>query len=408
MYNQKRFAVVLGLIGIQLCLVQGCRKNSHPDSHQPDPSVSSSPSSIPNSSTLPPAGFYNNADGSPLLDVIHGAKETLDIEIYEMSDEDVKYFLRNAMARNVRVRVIKDPAPLGNPCKIFSPIESEDEKKCRDEKALKQEILDHGGSYVPFNKIELCADSRKPCFMHGKMVIADRKTVLVSTGNFNSSNLCNQFWNPSKCNRDFTMIQDDPEVVQTLQTVFENDLLGAKWDLKKLLDEGPRDKLTVSPFSLEPLTQLIQSAKKTIQIENQYLKDARLNRALTDAATRGVQVRATLASVCSFGRPTERETVAARTLFSSLEIGISLRMFPAKFKINAKPGYMHAKAIVVDHEKAWVGSVNGSTSALSNNREFGLFFDRPEWVKALSQVLDSDHFSNDVETWAESLECRKD
>ena len=83
-------------------------------------------------------------------------------------------------------------------------------------------------------------------------------------------------------------------------------------------------------------------------------------------------------------------------------------MFNASNLINGKKGYLHAKTIIVDGQRAWVGSENGSTQSLTENREYGLIFDQPEWVNTVKRVADSDHKSPDAETWQQSLTCLKD
>lgn len=359
---------------------------------------------------LPQAGFYDNSQATPIFTMLNGAKATIDIEIYEMADADVRAAIRDAVARKVKVRVVKEPEPINSSCDVFAPIKPEDDPECADQKKLKDEIVSSGGGYVPFNKAKLCATPEKICFEHGKMIIADKKAVLISTGNFNSSNLCNLSRNPSKCNRDFTMIERDPRVVNLLSYVFESDFKGESYDLKKLLSEsGLKNRVTISPLSLEPLVELVGSAKHSIRVQNQYLKEKQLNQALFEAAKRGVKVEITLASLCSFGPPNSRDSENSKTLFQSFEAaGFSVRFLPSRFKINGKPGYMHAKAIVIDDRVAWVGSVNGSMTAMTNNREFGLIFTQREWVDSLNLVLKSDHQSPDTENWAESLACLKD
>src|SRR4051812_39684299 len=63
------------------------------------------------SDELPAAGFYNNAEGSPLFGMLAGAKRSIDIEIYQMSDADVRAALRSALSRQVTIRVVKDAEP---------------------------------------------------------------------------------------------------------------------------------------------------------------------------------------------------------------------------------------------------------------------------------------------------------
>jgi phosphatidylserine/phosphatidylglycerophosphate/cardiolipin synthase-like enzyme len=77
-------------------------------------------------------------------------------------------------------------------------------------------------------------------------------------------------------------------------------------------------------------------------------------------------------------------------------------------RVNGRPGYLHAKTILVDGVHAWVGSVNGSTMSLASNREFGIFSDDKIFVKHLGEVMNEDFSNRDAESWIESLNCKKD
>ena len=361
-------------------------------------------------------GFHDNAEDQPVFKALELARESIDIEIYEMSDPDVRAALRTALGRKpepIRIRVIKDPDPLGEKCRYFEPASDEDDADCQDQKRLVAEVrASPGGAFAPFNKAELCGGRTKKggprkCFEHGKLVIIDRKHALLSTGNFNSSNLCNRRRNPRVCNRDFSYVTSDPEVVGTLAKIFAGDLAQKKYDLEALLTSGVRKKLTVSPYSLQPLLDFIGRAKKSIRIENQYLKEKEINDALKAKAQERVEIHPMVSSLCSFGRPKGRQ--ASGELFQGFgEAGIQFRFFTSSMKVGGRSGYLHAKAIVVDDASAWVGSVNGSETATSANREFGIFFDKPADVKRLAAILDADYADPQSETWTESVACAKD
>lgn len=361
-------------------------------------------------------GFRDNTADQPVFKALALAEKSIDIEIYEMSDPDVRDALRAALARKpepVRVRVIKDPDPLGESCRYFEPAAPSDSAGCRDQKELVAEVrASPGGAFLPFNKAELCGGhtkkgGAKKCFEHGKLLIVDGRHALLSTGNFNSTNLCNLRRSPRVCNRDFSYITSDTDVVKTAGAVFEGDLRGTHYDLAALLTPAVSAKLTVSPYSLEPLLAFINSAKKTIRIENQYLKEKAIDEALEAKAAAGVKVQVMVSSLCSFGKP--KSSAASERLFGGFEqAGVEPRLFTSSMKVGGRPGYLHAKAIVVDDERAWVGSVNGSSTATSANREFGVFFDRAEDVRRLDAILETDFSSPQSETWRESMQCLKD
>lgn len=357
---------------------------------------------------LPAAGFYNNSDNPVVYAMVDGATISLDIEIYQMSDKAFFAGIRRALARGVRVRVVREPAA-GDGCKIFAAAVATDDPSCADQKLLRDQILVQGGAFVPFNKATLCADPTQPCVEHGKMVIADQNTVMISTGNFNPTNLCDAAESPARCDRDFSFVIRNSAATSLLGQVFDGDLRGVSYDLKGMLAATEVQAVTVSPWSLAPLIAFIGTAKRTIRLENQYLKEPALNQALVDAAQRGVHVEITLASACAFGHPSAADARLLTRLMTPFDAaGISVAMLPTAFRINGTPGYLHAKAIVVDEATAWVGSVNGSNAALTNNREFGYFFSGAADVANLNQILRDDHASPDMESWNDALLCTKD
>lgn len=364
-------------------------------------------------------GIYSNAEYTPLVDLINKAQRTVDIEIYEMADPGLRQALRKAIARKVKIRVVKDPTPLGASCDYFGEEKANPSTDCLDQKKLVAEIRASGGRFEPFVKKELCgkdstADER--CFQHGKMVLIDRENAnrrmaLLSTGNFNSSNLCNLGANPSVCNRDYTYVTRDYDVVVGLSRIFAKDIEGKRYDLAAYLEANPalKDKLTVSPFSKRPLLDFIQSATSSIQLQNQYMKDKDINEALIKAAQRGVKVQMMMASDCSFGKPSPATQKNLEPLYKSFEeAGVELKFFTAQMTQKGKPGYLHAKTIVVDDKKAWMGSVNGSSTSLDKNREYGIFFNQRARVKYLQGVMSKDFADAKSESWKEAFECKND
>ena len=130
---------------------------------------------------------------------------------------------------------------------------------------------------------------------------------------------------------------------------------------------------------------------------------------MAEAARRGVRVKVVMASFCSFASPSESEAAAVRSIYSAFDAaGVQSRMFNKSILVAGLPGYMHAKAIVVDGNRAWVGSTNGSTQSLTLNREYGAFVDDSSWVGKLSSIMTGDFNNPNEETWRQSLLCQKD
>lgn len=352
----------------------------------------------------------------PLLGMVSLAQQSLDIEIYEMHSLVLRQALRDALKRGVKIRIVHEPKPIGDKCRVFDEIKAADKAECKDLKKFISEVQNSpGSSAVPFAKPALCA-KKGACYEHGKMVIADQSAVLLSTGNFNSSNLCDLDEDPDRCNRDYSVVTLDPSVISGLQAVFEKDLAGTPYQVLETAEKAGgsdfSEKATVSPHSMAPLVDLIGSATDALWIQNQYLKDPEINAAIVAAAKKKVKVYVLLSSVCSFGRPSEAQATKLKTLYGELETaGVKLKFLNSSHRIAGVGAYLHAKAIVAVNgakKSAWVGSVNGSTTSIASNREFGILSSKKSLVNVLAQQLEDDFRSSDNETLTESLSCLKD
>jgi phosphatidylserine/phosphatidylglycerophosphate/cardiolipin synthase-like enzyme len=390
---------------------------------------------------LAPGLYVNgNPDLNPALALVNSAQNSIDIEIYEMEDAPFLEAVRAAVQRHVRVRIIKDPYPVPKPdqCIWFPGLREQENwpadpkggdqtnanamPSCR-ENALPmiEEIRAAGGAVVPFYKPHLCGPDEHPdadgsfCYQHGKLIIVDGTTALLSSGNFNPDNFCDRSQNPASCNRDFSFVTVAPNEVSELSSVFEGDLTEARYALHPLVasETALAPSLTVSPYSLSPLVDFIQKNATgpghRVQVVNQYLKEKNLNAALQAVAKSGATVEAMVTSLCAFGRPQESQKSAEQDLYNSFaSAGVQLKYFPAGISVGGAKGYLHAKAIVIDGRLAWMGSVNGSNSGLNTNREFGIFFDDEDSVQLLSDTLEADFKSPAAETFEQSWACAID
>ncbi|HTL13151.1 MAG TPA: phospholipase D-like domain-containing protein [Bdellovibrionota bacterium] len=355
--------------------------------------------------------FYESGTGHPILGMIQHASASIDLEIYSMNDPRVDTAIRAAVKRGVEVRIIQEPHPVGSTCSIFDPAKHRKKDDpgtpdpeildCQRGHALVEYVNAHGGQYVPFPK-DLCTISN--CLQHGKLAIFDGETAMISSGNLDKSSLCDLAEKPDNCDRDYNIVTQDPDVLDSLHTVFENDLASTPTDLG-----GLDNRLTVSPESLEPITAFIASAKTSLQIETQYLEDPTMNQAIIDAAKRGVKVSLMVASACSFGKPSSSTMKKWNRIYLAFDAaGATSRAFDGAMQVGGIKGYLHAKAIIVDGKRAWVGSVNGSTQSLTRNREFGIFLNDPALVRSLNAFVAGDFDDSRAESWQDSLLCKND
>ncbi len=356
----------------------------------------------------PAQGFYENSSSTPLIALLDSAQKMIDIEIYTMADPVVQKAILNALADHVQVRIIQEPTPVGSSCRIFEANTTVDDSSCVALKVFKSKVLAAGGVYVPFTK-NLCGGATTGCVQHGKMVLVDAKIAMLSTGNFDSTSICDKGAAPDHCNRDYSYVIRYAPAVAVLGQVFERDLAAVPYDLQSILGRAGAADLTISPLSMAPIVQFIRSAKKTLVLQNQYLNDPTMNAEIMAAAKRGVDVRVNTSSACAFGPPTDINAARWTQIYSDFDAaGVKSRIFTKNVKVSGNFGYLHAKTIVVDGTTAWVGSVNGSTQAIGSNREFGVFFDAPKDVAMLLSYMKSDFNNPAAESWQDSLLCKND
>ena len=375
----------------------------------------------------PPAGLLglheNSTDGDDqghdlaIDQVLAQAHSSIDVEIYEFADPTTLQDIVTAQTEHqVKVRIVKDPNPVNSSCDWFNRnAKNNSNEGCQTQWKFIDQMTQQGAQIVPFKKSELCGQFNEEspkdhCFEHGKMILIDRdssnhRLALMSTGNFNPSNLCRRDEKPSTCNRDYTYVTRDHDVINGLTEIFDQDFKQTKYDLGQLILQSPySSKATVSPYSRKPLVELINSAEHTIWIENQYMKHVEINQALKEAAHRGVEVKMVLASVSSFGTPKDSLEATETSLFTDLEkANIQMKFFNASNNVGGHKGYLHAKAMVIDDKIAWMGSVNGSESAVDENREYGIVFHDPQQIGKLKFFIQHDFEDPQSETWQQSL-----
>jgi phosphatidylserine/phosphatidylglycerophosphate/cardiolipin synthase-like enzyme len=109
------------------------------------------------------------------------------------------------------------------------------------------------------------------------------------------------------------------------------------------------------------------------------MNDAAIEQALANAAQHGVKVQAILPSPHGSGSSGDSNSQGINTIKQG---GVQVREDPRL--------YMHAKIIVVDGQKAFVGSENISTQSLDQNRELGIIVSDTGVLHTLEQTFQQD------------------
>ena len=275
-----------------------------------------------------------------ILDAINTAHHSIWLETYLLTDTGVIQALENAAHRKLDVRVMLEPAPTGG----GSP----------------QDVLD--GLKLASAKVNTASPNFS--LTHEKGMVIDGNTAYIMTCNFTYSAL-------NGTNREYGIIDSVAADVREVVDIFNAD-----WSRKPvhLTDSS----LVVSPTnSRDDLTTLINSAKHSLVMEEEEMYDTQVEQAIINAAKRGVNVQVILPTPYDSSDTSLDAPIALLT-----SDGVQVRRDPQL--------YMHAKMIVVDGFRAFVGSENISSSSLDGNRELGILLTNAGIVALLQHYFETD------------------
>lgn len=271
-------------------------------------------------------------------DAIDTASATLDLVMYELNDVRMEQALVDAQNRGVKVRVILQNV------NIFGT---------RPNQRAYDFLKNQGVSVIWAQKYFFLT--------HQKTLIMDNAWAMIMTFNLDS-----RYYGSS---RDFAVADKDSEDVAAIAAAFESD-----WNGSQIAADNGRD-LVWSPGSADTLLALIDSASESLDVYNEEMADPRITAALESAARKGVAVRVDM-TYASQWKPALNELSAA---------GVHVRTYGSGAKL-----YIHAKAIMADGERAFLGSENFSAASLDANRELGILISRPDILASLERTFEKD------------------
>lgn len=278
----------------------------------------------------------------PVVNAIESAKQSVWLEMYLMSDSKVVYALEDAAHHGADVRVMLEPHPFGG----SPPTRVEDELRAAGVK-----VEDSNPSFA---------------LTHEKGMVIDGTTAFIMTANFSRAGLGGYGGYSKYSDRDYGIIDTNQQDVQAVMAIFQAD-----WNRSSVQINDPN--LVVSPInSRGDISALLNSAKSTIFIESEEMNDSSIEQILTGAAQRGVKVEVVLPSGNS----------NAAGIATIKQGGVQVRQDSRL--------YIHAKQIIIDGQKAFVGSENFSQESLDQNRELGIIVADPNVLQTLQQAFQTD------------------
>jgi cardiolipin synthase A/B len=278
----------------------------------------------------------------PIDKLITGARSSVDLTMYELSDSTAEADLAADAARGVDVRVILDQHL---------------EKKANT--AAYGYLTSHGVHvrWAPAGTT-----------YHQKTLTVDNATSAIMTLNLVADDY------PGT--RDFAVIDTGHADVAAIVATFDADFAGTA------ITPPDGTDLVWSPTNAQAsVLSVIKGAAHTLAVEDEEMDDPAVTSALAAAARRGVNVSITMTADSEWDSAFNQLTQA----------GAHIRLYAD----NSSTLYIHAKAIVADagrsDQRVLVGSQNFSVASLDYNRELGILTSSSAVVKAIAGVLASDY-----------------
>jgi len=282
----------------------------------------------------------------PIYDFIAGATTSIDMTMYQLGDPKAQDALKAAAERGVRVRVLLDSDPSGGGSSTMNQATFSD---------------------LSTSSVEVKM-AWSGTLWHQKSISRDGASAAIMT--------CNLYAPYYPFVRDFVVITDDRATVAGMDATFDKD-----WNATSSAPTSgvapSGSNLVWSPGAEAPLVDLIDSARPgtTIWAESEQLDSQPLQQALVSAAKRGVTVNFLMTYSADW----------ASGLAALSQGGVNVKVYQP----NA-PIYIHAKALTVNDDTAYVGSANFTSAMTDQNRNVGIISKDPGVVGGIRSTIASD------------------
>jgi phosphatidylserine/phosphatidylglycerophosphate/cardiolipin synthase-like enzyme len=281
---------------------------------------------------------------TPILEAISGAKKSLRVKMFVFSDPALINAVIDAHKRGVKTQVMLNP---------------ERRSGEEDNEATRKKLLKAG--------VDVKDSNPAVDLTHEKSMVVDDSTAFVKSLNWETKNLTET--------RDYAVVTTKKHEVAEMIACFEAD-----WAQQDFAPH-PESRLIWCPNNgRDRVAAFIDSAKKTLWLQNERYQDTVIIERLVRAANRGV-------SIHILARPPHNLKM------EKLVEGVGgLRiMKDVGAKIHKLKGLkLHAKMILADSERAVVGSINLAPGSFDARRELAVEVDSHHVVDRLNKVVHHD------------------
>jgi cardiolipin synthase A/B len=272
----------------------------------------------------------------PIYTLLASAKHELDLTMYEFADAKAEQLLAADARRGVVVRVLLDRSYIGS-------------------------YNEATFSYLQQHGVHVRWASSQVAITHEKSFVIDRRTAVIMTGNLTS-----EYYSTT---RDFAVVDGNAADVGAIEATFDLD-----WaNQPGAVPDG--NDLVWSPGSEPTLVSLIDSAHRSLLVENEEMSASGIITALEAAAQRGVTVDLVM----------ERSSEWDDAFDALVRAGVHVRTYSSSAAL-----YIHAKVIDVDDARVFIGSENFSVGSMQYNRELGLITSSPTILAGIERTLTGD------------------
>ncbi|HET6148141.1 MAG TPA: phospholipase D-like domain-containing protein [Polyangia bacterium] len=277
---------------------------------------------------------------APVLAFLRGAQRSLAVEVYLLTDDEAIQALVDLRRDGREVQVILEPHPFGA----------------------------DGANQPTFDRLAAAGvavawASPRFALTHTKAMVADGRRALIASLNLTRAGL--------RGNREYLIADDAPADVGAVAAILAADRLGTA--------SAPplaASRLIASPINARArLLELIGGAHHSLAVEIEELSDPQAVAAIAGAVARGVAVSAVVPG-------TGRSTTTQAAVIHLVEAGAAVRALLAPT--------VHAKAIVADGARLYVGSVNLTAASLDDNREIGVLLDDATLAARVARTIAGD------------------
>ncbi|MEP6864945.1 MAG: phospholipase D-like domain-containing protein [Deltaproteobacteria bacterium] len=285
-----------------------------------------------------------------LVSAINAATISVNVTMYEMSNNSIINALKSRAQAHVPVKVILDGSSTN---KSFN--------------TSAHDTLVSAGAQVVWSNPSFT-------YTHEKCIIIDAKSAWIMTMNATGTA-------PDE-NREYLATDTDPADVTEAQAVFDADFA--------MHQITPSGALVVANSNARPdLVALINASTKTLDIEGEEFSDLNTGGIVDStvvAVHRGVTVHVII------GNSSPDSTAIARVKQAGGKVVVSGPMSGSG--TMAHP-FIHAKAIVIDCvgtscTRGFIGSENFSAGSLGYNRELGVIFSTASELAKVKAAIDTD------------------